>query len=72
MEEKEVHKELVNGILREVGILFREWDFDEINSIGERIMHDVIDDVKETSDYPNFNDSDIRISIKRVILCKLE
>lgn len=40
--------------------------------IAERIVDDVIVDLKETSDYPAFNDSDVRIAIGRVLVDALE
>jgi hypothetical protein len=43
-------------------------DLDEISEIQDNILEEVCEDVMETSDYPNYNDSDIRIAIKRVII----
>ena len=63
--------ELRECMKREVANLFSGWDADEISSITERISDDVIDDVVETSDYPNYNDSDVRIAIKRIVLFNL-
>jgi len=63
--------ELRKKIEREIANLFKGWDASDIASITERVMDDVIDDIVETTDYPNYNDSDIRIAIKRTILFKL-
>lgn len=40
--------------------------------IGDHIVDDVIEDIKETSDYPVFNDSDVRTAIGRVLLNALD
>ena len=53
---------------REIEQMFREWDASDIAEIEEMIGEEVADDVMETSDYPKHNTSDIRISIKRIVL----
>ena len=58
-------------ITKQVEILFREWDAEDISSITDRIIDQVVEDVKETSNYPDYNDSDVRIAIKRVVLFNL-
>lgn len=40
--------------------------------IAYHIVDDVIEDIKKTSDHPEFNDSDIRIAIGRVLLNALD
>ena len=47
-------------------------DTDYARHITNRIIKDVIKDVKDTSDYPDYNDSDIRLAIGRVLLNALE
>ena len=74
MEEQKLtieREKLGKRIECEVALLFIEWDLSDIDSIYERIVDDVIKDIEETSDYPNYNDSDIRIAVKRVIIDKL-
>ena len=56
---------------REIATMFREWDASEVAELTEAIGEKVADDVMTTSDYPNYNDSDIRIAIKRVIIKKI-
>lgn len=58
-------------ITKQVELLFREWDLEDISSITERIMDQVVEDVKETSNYPDYNDSDVRSAVKRVVLFNL-
>ena len=58
-------------VTKQVEILFREWDAEDISSITDRIIDQVVEDVKETSNYPDYNDSDVRIAIKRVVLFNL-
>lgn len=48
--------------------MFPEWDASEVADLGANILDEVVDDVIETSDYPNYNDSDLRIAIKRTII----
>lgn len=45
--------------------MFQWWERDEVASLCANIIDDVCEDVKETSDY---NDSDLRIAIKRTII----
>ena len=65
-------EELRKDVSKEIRILFREWDSSEIEDIKDLILDDVCDDVVETSGYPDYNDSDIRIAIKRTILNNLQ
>ena len=57
-----------DDINREISAMFSDWDMSEIAELTEAIGEEVADDVMETSDYPNYNSSDIRIAIKRVII----
>jgi hypothetical protein len=61
-------EELEKRVKREIGLAFSWMDLDEISEIQDNILEEVCEDVMETSDYPNYNDSDIRIAIKRVII----
>lgn len=65
-------KELRVIIINEILNLFSGWDMCDIATIEETIIDDVIEDLLETSNYPCFNNSDIRISIKRVLISKLK
>lgn len=60
MIKEEIQKEIVS--------MFRGWELSEITEITELIGESVADDVMCSSDYPNYNSSDIRIAIKRVII----
>ena len=64
-------EELRQNVWKQILNLFQWWDYSEINSIQNAILDDVCKDVVETSDYPNYNDSDIRIAIKRAIVNRL-
>lgn len=55
-------------IQREITSMFNDWDCSDISEIAELIGEEVADDVMCSSDYPNYNSSDIRIAIKRVII----
>ena len=61
-------EELEKRVKREIGLAFSWMDLDEISEIQDNILEEVCEDVMETSDYPNYNDSDIRMAIKRVII----
>ena len=61
-----------DDIDREIRVMFNDWDASEVAELTEAIGERVADDVMETSDYPNYNSSDVRIAIKRVILEKVK
>ena len=61
-------EELIKNVRREIGLAFSWMDTCDILEIQSHITDKVCEDVIETSDYPNYNDSDIRIAIKRVII----
>lgn len=48
--------------------MFQWWEHDEIADLCANIIDEVCEDVKETSDYPDYNDSDLCIAIKRTII----
>ena len=64
-------KSLINEINKVIEQMFYTWDGSEIATIQNVIAEEAAEDVIETSDYPNHNDSDIRIAIKRVLLNKI-
>ena len=59
---------LKREIRNEITIRFREWDQSEIAGLQDALTESVAEDVVETSDYQNYNVSDIRIAIKRVVM----
>ena len=61
-------EELRKGIENEMCQMFRDWDFSDVNDLYSNIIDEVCQDVMETSDYPDYNNSDLRIAIKRVII----
>ena len=51
--------------------MFNNWDCSEITELVDNITEDVVEDVIETSDFSfngHYNDSDIEMGVKRVIL----
>ena len=48
--------------------MFSDWDISDAGSLCCNIIDEVVEDVMETSDYPDYNDSDLRIAIKRTII----
>ena len=58
-------------IIKEIGMMFREWDNSEISELTELIGEFVADDVMCSSSYPNYNSSDVRMAIKRVLINNL-
>ena len=60
-------EELKKQVKREIGLAFSWMDLSDIAELQENLMDSVCDDVMESSDYPNYNDSDIRIAITRVL-----
>ncbi len=67
MEDLELKKQIEVVIAQ----MFSNWDCSEVAQITDAISEDVEDDIKETSDYPFHNDSDVRIAVKRVVLSKI-
>ena len=57
-----------DDINREISAMFSDWNASEVAELTEAIGESVADEVMETSDYPNYNSSDIRTAIKRVII----
>ena len=60
-------EELEKQVKREIGLAFSWMDLSDIAELQNNLTDRVCEDVVETSDYPNYNDSDIRISITRVL-----
>ena len=50
--------------------MFADWESDEVEKITDLISNEVEEDVIECADY-DYNDSDIRIAVKRVIMAKM-
>ena len=48
--------------------MFSDWDISDAGDLCCNIIDEVVEDVMETSDYPDYNDSDLRIAIKRTII----
>lgn len=65
-------EELKENVRKQILSLFQWWDASDIESIQSAILDDVCKDVVETSGYPDYNDSDIRIAIKRTIVNNLQ
>lgn len=42
-----------------------------VNEISDQIREDVIEDVKTSSDWPNYNGSDVSLAIQRAVLKKM-
>ena len=68
---KKKMKELREDVEFVITQMFATWDFADINTIKTAITDDVVNDVIETSDYPNYNCSDIIIAVKRTIVNRL-
>ena len=62
-----VMEELKKQVKREIGLAFSWMDLSDIAELQDNLTDRVCNDVIETSDYPNYNDSDIRISITRIL-----
>lgn len=60
-------EELKKEVKREIGLAFSWMDISDIAELQDNLMDRVCKDVMETSDYPNHNDSDIRMAIVRVL-----
>ena len=65
IDAKEELRENANNVIYD---MFSDWDISDAGDLCCNIIDEVIDDVIETSDYPEYNDSDIRIAIKRTII----
>ena len=65
IDAKEELRENAERVIHE---MFSDWDVSDAGSLCCNIIDEVIEDVIETSDYPEYNDSDIKIAIKRTII----
>lgn len=65
---EEKRNEVREAIVNELAYLM---DSEYRNRIADNILNDVIDDIEETAD-EEFNDSDIRIAIARVLVRRTE
>ena len=48
--------------------MFSDWDISDASELCCNIIDEVCEDVMETSNYPEYNDSDIRLAVKRTII----
>ena len=67
-DETEDDDELRENAKAMIEKMFQWWEHDELADLCANIIDEVCEDVMETSDYPNYNDSDLRIAIKRTII----
>jgi hypothetical protein len=66
------HNDLLADVRKEVVAMFGgAMDGSDVEKLADTIADDAAEDVMETSDYPNYNDSDIRIAIIRTLKKKL-
>ena len=64
--------DLLAAIRTEVKLMFAgAMDISDTEKVADTLQADVANDVMETSDYPNYNISDIRIAIIRTLKKKL-
>lgn len=64
--------DLLTAIRTEVKLMFASaMDISDTEKVADTLQADVANDVMETSDYPNYNISDIRIAIIRTLKKKL-
>ena len=64
----ESNYKLREDVRQAIYAMFQWWEHDEVADLCANIIDEVCEDVMETSDYPNYNDSDLRIAIKRTII----
>jgi len=64
VDKEKLHQDVENVIYD----MFSDWDISDAGELCCNIIDEVCDDVIETSDYPEYNDSDIRIAVKRTII----
>ena len=68
-DDADVEKDLRNQIYEQIVITFRDWlTASDVESMAEKMIDDCVEDVKVCSDYPNYNDDDVRLAIQRVVL----
>jgi hypothetical protein len=61
-------EELREQVKAMIGKMFQWWEASDVADLTANIIDEVCEDVINTSDYPNYNDSDLRIAIKRTII----
>jgi len=61
-------EELREQVKAMIGKMFQWWEASDVADLTANIIDEVCEDVIDTSDYPNYNDSDLRIAIKRTII----
>jgi len=68
-DDADVEKGLRKQIRTEVMRSFCNWlTASDIESVAESIVDECVEDVKVCSDYPHYNDSDVRLAIQRVVI----
>ena len=68
-DEDECNKEkLREDAVNVIYDMFSDWDISEAGELCCNIIDEVCEDVMETSDYPEYNNSDIRMAVKRTII----
>ena len=67
-EAEDDDEELRENAEKMIYQMFSDWDISDAGSLCCNIIDEVVEDVMETSDYPDYNDSDLRIAIKRTII----
>ncbi len=66
------HNDLMADVRKEVVAMFGgAMDSNDVEKLADTIADDAAEDVMETSDYPNHNNSDVRIAIIRTLKKKL-
>ena len=63
-----IPEELREQVKAMIGKMFQWWEASDVADLTANIIDEVCEDVINTSDYPNYNDSDLRIAIKRTII----
>jgi hypothetical protein len=66
--DEDPEKKLREDAEKTIHEMFSDWDDSEIADLCSNIIDEVCDDVMYASGYPNYNDSDLRIAIKRTII----
>ena len=63
--EKDLRKQIRTEVMRTFCSMLTASD---IESVAESIVDECVEDVKVCSDYPHYNDSDVRLAIQRVVI----
>lgn len=72
VDAPDTDSDLLADVRKEVVAMFGgAMDGSDVKKLADTIADDAAEDVMETSDYPNHNDSDVRIAIVRTLKKKL-